>query len=125
MLCLHSFIAANYCFYGYGFTKVGMVSLNKFYLRVTKLAMGKVGGRNFGDFMVIRQIRQSFPPPKFPSIRYHTTHLLCIGPCIAIATYRPSKNYNRYFGIVANHTFVKIYSILIYSYIVDLIVGFN
>ena len=32
--------------------------------------MGKVGGRNFGKFMVIRQIRECFPSPKFPSIRY-------------------------------------------------------
>ena len=32
--------------------------------------MEKVGGKNFGEFMVIRQIRQRFPPPKFPSIRY-------------------------------------------------------
>ena len=32
--------------------------------------MGKVGGRNFGEFMVIRQIRERFPLPKFPSIRY-------------------------------------------------------
>ena len=39
---------------------------------ITKLyiAMGKVGRRNFGEFMVIRQIRQRFPPPKFPSIQY-------------------------------------------------------
>ena len=32
--------------------------------------MGKVGGRNFGEFMVIRQICQRFPPPKFPSMWY-------------------------------------------------------
>ena len=32
--------------------------------------MGKVGGRNFGEFMVIRQIRQRSPPPRFPSIWY-------------------------------------------------------
>ena len=32
--------------------------------------MGKVGGRNFGKFMVIRQILECFPSPKFPSIRY-------------------------------------------------------
>ena len=25
---------------------------------------GKIGGRNFGEFMVIRQIRQRFPPAK-------------------------------------------------------------
>ena len=37
---------------------------------ITKLAMEKVGRRNFGKFMVIRQIRQCFPSPKFPSIQY-------------------------------------------------------
>ena len=30
----------------------------------------KIDGLNFGEFMVIRQIRQCFPPPKFPSIQY-------------------------------------------------------
>ena len=33
--------------------------------------MGKVGRRNFGEFMVIYQIRERFPPPKFPSIQYY------------------------------------------------------
>ena len=32
----------------------------------------KIGESNFGEFMVIRQIRQSFPPPMFPSIWYVT-----------------------------------------------------
>ena len=30
----------------------------------------KVGRLNFGKFMVIRQIRQIFLAPKFPSVRY-------------------------------------------------------
>ena len=30
----------------------------------------KIGESNFGEFMIIRQIRQGFPPPMFPSIRY-------------------------------------------------------
>ena len=28
--------------------------------------MGKIDGRNFGEFMVIRQIRQRFPRQSFP-----------------------------------------------------------
>ena len=30
----------------------------------------KIGKSNFGEFMLIRQIHQGFPPPMFPSIRY-------------------------------------------------------
>ena len=45
--------------------KVGMVLLNKFYLITKHVAMGKVSGRNFGEFMVIRQIRQCFPHQSF------------------------------------------------------------
>ena len=56
---------------------------------------------------------------------YHTAYILCIGPSIAIATYRPSKNYIRQKLQTFMIIFVKIYSSLIYSHIVDLIVGFN
>ena len=30
----------------------------------------KIGKSNFSEFMVIRRIRQSFPPPMFPYIQY-------------------------------------------------------
>ena len=40
--------------------------------------MGKVGGRNFGKFMVICQIRQRFPPPKFLSIWYANNFLALV-----------------------------------------------
>ena len=47
--------------------------------------MGKIGERNFGEFMVIRQIRQRFPPPTFPPAKVslhtvddnHVTHSMC------------------------------------------------
>ena len=35
-----------------------------------------IGGLNFGEFMVIRQIRQCFSLPKFPSIRYIKPEIL-------------------------------------------------
>ena len=38
---------------------------------VTKPAMGKVGWRNFGEFIVIHQIRQRFPPNK---VSLHMVH---------------------------------------------------
>ena len=34
----------------------------------------KIGELNFGEFIVICQIRQSFPTPMFPSIRYNLRH---------------------------------------------------
>ena len=38
----------------------------------------KNGESNFGEFMVIRQIRQSFPPPMFPSVCYSRSQNLIV-----------------------------------------------
>ena len=53
--------------------------------------MEKVGGRNFGEFIVIRQIRQRFPPPKFPSIWYICIYIYLIQNTFGVKKARPSK----------------------------------
>ena len=34
------------------------------------LAFINIGGENFGELPIVRQIRQNFPPPKFSHVRY-------------------------------------------------------
>ena len=35
------------------------------------LAFINIGGENFGELPILRQIRQNFPPPKFSHVRYY------------------------------------------------------